>query len=993
MQQERASQQHGPARRPLLRALAGFIGPVFFIAGALLLQMAPDLLDDFPRRVVWALSVAGALATGAVTVFLEPRLQKNRRALRGPKQPPIELPPKSRHFTGHTALMSRLHQSFRVFPRMGIRGILDLPTRMSREAKRRSPLVIVVNGTPGTGKTQVATQIAHEVVDRFPDGVRWVELSGDRDPEDTDAPDDTDPALAKEIGKRMRRLFGRSGRRDADSENSDLPAPTLPRRRPRSTEKVLESLVHSMQGRIPSGATLNELSTTWRGLNYGKRILIVLDNAKDAAQVEPLIPSGSGCAVIITSRRTLSDADFEHESYELDELSQSEGEELLDRIAEPDLRVSSEEAARIRRDRADIVRRCHGLPLAIRMCGGRLLDPADPSPREVLAELDDISRSPLLRGPHGFAASFAFSLQLCAPQQRLLLKRIADSELYKFSDWSSAVLLDVSRDTAGGLIEGLVRRYLVLPTERNETGETTYRIHDLVRETLRMIGAREFELTRWERDNWEDTGDREVARRLVAAYTWLAEQAAAEVTRTFDPAVLSASTDLTPPRELRLVPAGHPRQWLAQERESLLMCMRLSEDHDLLELGWRLAHAFAALCQVWQVYWADWEEATLTELRMAYRLGDRLAGGLARLDRAEIAGKMGRYATGIEDAKVAQRVFDQVGGAPHWKARAWRSLGVNLQRRGHLDRGAQALNKAERMFAEKGDHWWRARVLRDLAEVHAQRGRRRSDRHPADHANDGGRHPADHWHENRQHRRAQALLRLSCMIFRYEGDWEEYSNARIALAEILAARGRELNAWLMLDELREYYLRAEEHWYTARCQRAMAELDTQRLDEQYGVVDFVFSHARSDDRQKYVEGYVTKWAFILKPETIEKHWELRNDGRRELEKLASPHLGEYYEAQREWFAGLPRYGRESLRAVAGQRRRWSVQRRIEMLTEASETLSGMGDTWGKHRTDLALGRVKLRAGRDVDACAQTMRAAAEGFGELGDQLWHARTHR
>ncbi|GAA4891038.1 NB-ARC domain-containing protein [Streptomonospora salina] len=1004
MQQERARQpQAGSARRPLLRGLTGVVAPVVFIAGALLLQMAPDLLDDFPRRVVWGLSIAGALATAAVTVFLEPLLNRGRRPVAAAyKPPPIELPPKSLRFTGHSALMSRLRRRFRAFPRSGVRAVLDLPARIGGRAARSTPLVIVINGIPGTGKTQVAIQIAHDVVDRFPDGVRWVELSGYQDSADAGAPEATDPGLAREIGKRLQNLFG-FGTQRADSEPVERSAPRLPKSAPRSTEKVLESLVHSMQGRIPSGATLEELSRTWRGLIYGKRILIVLDNAKDAAQVEPLIPSGSGCAVIITSRRTLSRADFEYEAYELGELSQSEGEELLDRIAEPDLGESPEEAARIIRDRAAIVRRCGGLPLAIRLCGGRLLDLADPSPREVLAELDDIARSPLLGGRHGFASSFAFSLQLCEPQQRLLLKRIADSDLDKFSDWSAAVLLGVPRDTAGGLIDGLVRRYLLLPTESNETGESTYRVHDLVRETLRMIDAREFDLTQWERDNWGETGDREVARRLVSAYTWLAEQAAAEVTRTHDPAVLAESTDLTPPRELRLVPAGRPRQWLSQERESLMMCMRLAEDHDLPELGWRLAHAFAALCQVWQVYWADWDEATCTELRMAYRVGDRLAGGLAHLDRAEIAGKMGDYEAGIDDAETAQRVFEQIGGQgggtagggnpPHWRARAWRSLGVNLQRRGHLDAGAESLNKAERTFVEQGDDWWRARVLRDLAEVHAQWGRRRSDHYPRDRAPARAPQRPEPPHDDHQHRRAQALLRLACMIFRYEGDWEEYSNARIALAETLAARGRELNAWFMLDEIRRHYLQADEHWYTARCQRAMAELDTRRLDEQYAVVEFVFSHTHSEKRRQWVEGYVTKEAFSVKPKEMHYHWVLRNYGWRELEEWAPPYLGEYHAAQRDWFAALPLYGRESLRAAARQRREWSVQRRITMLTEASEALGGMGDTWGKHRSELALGRVRLYAGQDVDVCARTMRAAAEGFGELGDQLWHARSHR
>ncbi|QBI52996.1 NB-ARC domain-containing protein [Streptomonospora litoralis] len=985
MAPDRSSQQDGSARRSLLRSAVGLIAPVAFISGALLLQMAPDLLDSFPRSVVWGLSAAGAVATAAVTVFLEPWLSgRRRRPAAPPRQPQVELPPYSEGFTGHTALMNRLRRRFRVYPRTGMRRFLGLPA-LQRGGHRRSPLVLVVDGAPGAGKTQVVTQIAHEVLDRFPDGVRWVELSGDRDPDESDqsaAPADTG-RLGRGLGLRVRRIFDRGARRAPDGGPGDVPEPTLPQRAPRSPEKVLELLVHSMQGRIPSGATPAELSTTWRSLTNRKRMLFVLDNAKDAAQVEPLLPNGPRCAVLITSRRTFGDATFDYESHALGELNQREGEELLDRLAPPDRRGSPAERDRRRRDRAEIVRRCRGLPLAIRLCGGRLAERSDRSPREVLADLDDISRSPLLRGPNGFAASFAFSLQLCAPQGRLLLKRIADSDLHKFSDWSAAVLLDVPRDAARALIDELVRRFLVLPTERNETGEHTFRIHDLVRETLRLIDAREFDLTQWERDHWDGSADADVARRLVSAYAWLVEQAAAEVTRTHDPRVLSASTDLTPAPELRLVPAGHPRQWLAQERESLLMCLRLAEEHDLPELGWRLAHAFAALCQTWRVFWADWEQATLVELRMAYALGDRLAGGLARLDRAEIAGKMGDYAAGVEDAETAQRVFEQTGTPdPHWRARAWRSLGVNLQRRGHLDGGADALNEAERIFAAQGDQWWRARVLRDLAEVHTQRGRRRSAVHRPLRSREGD-----------QHRRAQSLLRLACMIFRYEGDWEEYSNARIALAEVLAARGRELNAWLMLDEVRAYFASTEERWYIARCQRAMAELDSERLDRQYDACDLALNPGRAEERRDFIEGHVARESRRLKPESEREHQRIGARFARELREPAQRYLGEYFESQQRWFTGLPRSGREGQRAVAEQRRRWSVQRRIELLDEAVRALRGMGDLWGVHRTRLALGRVRLRVGGDVDESAAIMREAAGGFGDLGDQLWHARTHR
>ncbi|MDT0302436.1 NB-ARC domain-containing protein [Streptomonospora wellingtoniae] len=981
------------------RLTGGVVAPIAFISCALLLQMAPDLLDDFPRTVVWGLSITGAVATAAVTVGFDPnRGAGTEPPPLAPKQPQIELPPYSERFTGHAGLMGRLRRRFRIFPRRGVRGFLDVRAKL-RGDSRRSPLVVVISGAPGTGKTQVATQMAHEVLDRFPDGVRWVELSGDREPDEADSDPDNDEAsgggLTRGIGRRMRRMFDRGARRDSDTLTIDVPGPTLPQREPRSTAKVLEALVQSMQGRIPSGAAVEELSNTWRALTYSRRMLVVLDNAKDADQVWPLVPSGSRCAVLITSRRAFGHADFEFESYELDELGQREGEELLDRIAPVRLRSGSNELDRVRRDRAEIVRRCHGLPLALRLCGGRLVEQSDPSPREVLEELDDFVRSPLLDGPHGFAASFAFSLRLCEPRERLLLKHIADSDLRKFSDWSAAVLLDVPRDTAGALIDGLVRRYLVLATERNETRENTFRIHDLVRETLRTIDAREFGLTLWERENWEGADDRAAARRLVRAYTWLVEQAAAEVTRTHDPGVLGERTDLTPAPELRLAPTGSPRQWFTQERESLLMCMRLAETHDLPEEGWRLAHAFAALCQVWRVYWADWEQATLVQLRTAYRLGDRLAGGLARLDRAEIAGKTGDYQTGIDDAETARRVFEQAGdlgaarsgeaadaASPHWRARAWRSLGVNLQRRGHLDGGAEALDTAERIFGGEGDHWWRARVLCDLAEVHAQRGRRRDAEYRSGSAADGA-----------EHLRAQELLQSACRIFRDEQDWDEHSNARIALAEILAARGRHLNAWFMLDEVREYYRRAEERWYTARCQRAMSELDTVRLDEQWREVRLALDPARAEYKRDRIEGKVAREGRRFRLATTQEHLRIYRHYENELRDTARGILGEYFDRQEEWFDRLPRSGRAGRRAVADKQRRWSVEQRIRMLEEAAATLAEMGDTWGRHRTDLALGGVRLTAKLGVDECAATMRAAAEGFAELGDQLWHARAHR
>src|SRR5690625_2062786 len=144
MAPEGSSQQQGSARRSVLRSVIGVIGPVGFISGALFLQMAPDLLDDFPRPVVWILSAVGAVATAATTVFLEPWLsgRRTRRGVAARIQPQVELPPYSEGFTGRTALTNRIRRRFRVLPRSGLRRILDLPAQL-RDRGRRSPLVLV----------------------------------------------------------------------------------------------------------------------------------------------------------------------------------------------------------------------------------------------------------------------------------------------------------------------------------------------------------------------------------------------------------------------------------------------------------------------------------------------------------------------------------------------------------------------------------------------------------------------------------------------------------------------------------------------------------------------------------------------------------------------------------------------------------------------------------------------------------------------------------
>jgi DNA-binding SARP family transcriptional activator len=180
----------------------------------------------------------------------------------------------------------------------------------------------VITGTAGVGKTSVAVHWAHQVRRRFPDGQLYVNLRGF----DLDA------------------------------------APTSP------TEAIRDFLeaLHVPAGQIPG--SLPAQTAMYRSLLADKRILILLDNARESDQVRPLLPGSPSCLVIVTSRNTLSGlvASEGAAVADVDLLSSAEAGELLARRLGDD-RVEAEPAAV-----GDIVARCARLPIALAIAAARV---------------------------------------------------------------------------------------------------------------------------------------------------------------------------------------------------------------------------------------------------------------------------------------------------------------------------------------------------------------------------------------------------------------------------------------------------------------------------------------------------------------------------------------------------------------------------------------------------------------------------------------------
>ncbi|AGL17121.1 tetratricopeptide repeat protein [Actinoplanes sp. N902-109] len=295
---------------------------------------------------------------------------------------------------------------------------------LREHARAAGPVVAVLAGMAGVGKSQLAVHAGHVVTadGRF-DTTLFVNLRGFH--VDPDQP----PAEPAAVLDGFLRLLGMSGHE------------------------------------IPHG--LAARSKLFRERIAGRRALIVLDNAAGAEQVTPLLPHGDGTLVLITSRRRL-DAINPDVHVDVGLFDAGEAEQLLVRSV-PDLAVGADVAAYER-----VALRCGHLPLALSVVAGQMAARHGWTVTDHADRLDERHRHLRLDG--GVELALHLSYQHLPEQRRTLLRRMAAHPGPDLDDHAAAALLGTDRPAAAAQLRQLADEYLV-----QQPVPGRYVLHDLVR--------------------------------------------------------------------------------------------------------------------------------------------------------------------------------------------------------------------------------------------------------------------------------------------------------------------------------------------------------------------------------------------------------------------------------------------------------------------------------------------------------------------------------
>jgi len=525
---------------------------------------------------------------------------------------------------------------------------------------RTTVAISALAGTAGVGKTTLAVHWAHRVRDRFPDGQLHVNLRG------------------------------------FDPSGSAL-APT----------DVLRGFLDALgvpAKRIPT--TLEAQVGLYRSLLAGKRMLVMLDNARDPEQVRPLLPGGPGCLALVTSRSQLAGlaATDGAVPVALDLLSVEEARDLLARRLDPERTAAEQRAV------DDIIDSCVRLPLALAIVAARAATTHQLSLTGLAAELREAhGRLDAFAGDDtatNVRAVFSWSYRALSTAGARLFRLVGLHPGPDLGVPAAASLAGIPAARARSLLAELTRAHLLtdhLPGR--------YTAHDL----LRAYAA---ELARTDDPDAERYA---TVRRALDHYLHTAH--AAErllVSGRSIPAPLGPSPGVLPQE---LADSGEAMAWFATERPVLMAAVDQAAtfgfDTHICQFALNLKCFLDR-----QGHWRDQVAVHQASVEAARRLADVPMEAGALYSLADALNPLGRFDEGHAHYKEALRLFQEIGDTMG-QAYTCHSMGWACELQGDYPHALEYAQQSLELFRRAGNRIGQARAANAVGWYHTLLGEHR----------------------------------------------------------------------------------------------------------------------------------------------------------------------------------------------------------------------------------------------------------------------------
>jgi DNA-binding SARP family transcriptional activator len=527
------------------------------------------------------------------------------------------------------------------------------------EGDRPGAVVIsAIAGTAGIGKTALAVHWAHRVADRFPDGQLYLNLRG------------------------------------FDPGGAPMPA----------TEAV-RGLLHALgvpADRVPSQPDAQ--AGLFRSLLAGRRMLVLLDNARDAEQVRPLLPGSPGCLALVTSRNQLTSlvATAGAHPLTLDLLPAAEARDLLARRLGA-ARVAAEPAA------ADaVITACARLPLALAIAAARARETGAPL-AEIAAELDASrhdagSRLDALDAGDPVSqvrAVFSWSYTALAGSAARVFRLLG---LHPGPDLSVPAAASLAGEPLGPTqraLADLSRANLLTEHVRGR-----YTFHDLLRAYAADLAH----------EHDDDDARRAALTRLLDHYAHTAVAADRLMTPRRDPIPLPLDPCAAGARPEPLADVQRATTWLTAEHQVLFAALRLAAEDGFDARSWQLAWSLNTFLDQ-RGHWLDMADAWRTALRAAERLGHPAATAHAHRWLAGAAMLLDHRVDALANYRRALDIYGQLGDLVG-QSDVHRHLGLLRERQGQLGPALDHVQRALVLSRAAGSRRGEALALNGVGWCH-----------------------------------------------------------------------------------------------------------------------------------------------------------------------------------------------------------------------------------------------------------------------------------